>query len=63
VVGLGADERYLAALIVFSDAFASAAAANTAPNDEIITLNHVQADDRKSVRPLAREKLALLFPS
>ena len=61
--GLGADERDLAALVVFADAFASAAAANAAPDDEIIALNHVQADDRKSVRPLAREKLDSLFSS
>jgi len=63
MVGLGSDERHLTSLVVFSDAFANAAAADTAPNDKIIALNHVQADDRKSVRPLAREKLGLLFSS
>ena len=61
--GLRADERHLAALVVFANAFAGAAAANAAPDDEIIALNHVQADDRKSVRPLAREKLASLSSS
>ena len=63
MVGFGADQRYLAPLVVFADAFTSAASANTASDDEIITLNHVQADDRKSVRPLAREKLDPLFSS
>src|SRR5205085_9209963 len=55
--GLRADERDLAALVVLADALARAAAAHAAPNDKIIALNHVQADDRKSVRLLAREKL------
>ena len=53
-----ADECDGAFLVVLADAFADAAAADAAADDEIVALNHLRkSDDRECDNGMAREKL------
>src|SRR6185369_12821106 len=61
MIGLAPDECDGAFFVVLADAFADAAAPNSAPDDEIIALNHSRkADDRKCDNRMARENLLRL---